>query len=102
MNEADTCRKYVVPKLTEAGWDDAPHFIGEQRNFTDGRVILAGDTVTRGKQFRLYMPLADRTLIFDNSAEKAMLIADLHPTSGRILNEALFHDIKREIEGARP
>jgi type I restriction enzyme, R subunit len=52
VNEADTCRKYVVPKLTEAGWDDAPHFIGEQRNFTDGRVILAGDTVTRGKRKR--------------------------------------------------
>jgi type I restriction enzyme M protein len=52
VTEADTCRKYVVPKLTEAGWDDAPHFIGEQRNFTDGRVILAGDTVTRGKRKR--------------------------------------------------
>lgn len=26
-SEADTCRKYVVPKLTDAGWDDEPHFI---------------------------------------------------------------------------
>jgi type I restriction enzyme S subunit len=24
MNEADTCRKYVLPKLVEAGWDTAP------------------------------------------------------------------------------
>ena len=47
MNEADTCRKYVVSKLTEAGWDDAPHFIAEQRHFTDGRIMLAGDTVMR-------------------------------------------------------
>jgi predicted ABC-type ATPase len=48
--------------------------------------------------FLLYMPLADRTLIFDNSAEKAMLIADLQPTSERVLNETLFYDIKRQIE----
>lgn len=31
MNEADTCRKYVVPALQSAGWDDAPHRINEQR-----------------------------------------------------------------------
>ncbi|MBF0433875.1 MAG: hypothetical protein HQL77_00725 [Magnetococcales bacterium] len=23
--EADTCRKFVVPLLQKAGWDDAPH-----------------------------------------------------------------------------
>ena len=27
--EADTCRKFVVPKLREAGWDDVPHAINE-------------------------------------------------------------------------
>ena len=36
LTEADTCRKFVVPKLQEAGWDDAPHAIKEQRTFTDG------------------------------------------------------------------
>lgn len=30
-NEADTCRKLVVPKLQEAGWDSDPHSIAEQR-----------------------------------------------------------------------
>jgi len=25
MNEADTCRKYVLPKLVQAGWDNEPH-----------------------------------------------------------------------------
>ena len=29
-NEADTCRKYVVPKLQAAGWEDEPHRINEQ------------------------------------------------------------------------
>lgn len=30
-DEADTCRKFVVPKLQAAGWDDEPHSIAEQR-----------------------------------------------------------------------
>lgn len=40
--EADTCRKYVVPKLTLSGWDSEPHSIAEQRTITDGRVIPVG------------------------------------------------------------
>ena len=28
--EADTCRKFVVPTLQAAGWDNEPHFIAEQ------------------------------------------------------------------------
>jgi type I restriction enzyme R subunit len=28
---ADTCRKFTVPALQRAGWEDAPHAIGEQR-----------------------------------------------------------------------
>jgi hypothetical protein len=34
-NEADTCRKFVVPKLQAAGWDNEPHSIAEQRFFTE-------------------------------------------------------------------
>jgi len=51
-NEADTCRKTVVPKLQAAGWDDDPHRINEQVTFTDGRIIPIGDKVRRGKQKR--------------------------------------------------
>jgi len=31
LNEADTCRKFVMPKLLAAGWDTEPHSIAEQR-----------------------------------------------------------------------
>jgi type I restriction enzyme R subunit len=41
-NEADTCRKLVVPKLQAAGWDDDPHSIAEQRTITDGRIVPVG------------------------------------------------------------
>ena len=37
-SEADTCRKYVLPKLYAGGWTDDQ--ISEQRTITDGRLIL--------------------------------------------------------------
>jgi type I restriction enzyme R subunit len=46
-NEADTCRKQVVPKLQTAGWDNDPHSIAEQRTVTDGRVIPVGKGFVR-------------------------------------------------------
>ena len=47
--EADTCRKFVVPKLQSAGWDSDPHSIAEQRSFTDGRIIVRGSKAERKK-----------------------------------------------------
>lgn len=52
ITEADTCREFVTPRLVEAGWGAAPHVIGEQRSFTNGRIIVAGGKVQRGKQKR--------------------------------------------------
>jgi type I restriction enzyme R subunit len=54
MNEADTCRKYVVPLLQVAGWDSAPFSIAEQRFFTNpkGRIRVVGGKVVRGKPKR--------------------------------------------------
>jgi type I restriction enzyme, R subunit len=52
LTEADTCRRYVVPLLQKAGWDNAPHQINEQRSFTDGRVLFVGGRAKRGKQKR--------------------------------------------------
>jgi type I restriction enzyme R subunit len=46
-NEADTCRKYVTPKLVASGWDDEPHSFTEQRTFTDGRIVPFGNRVFR-------------------------------------------------------
>ena len=52
MTEADTCRELVTPRLVEAGWSVAPCSVGEQRTFTNGRIIVAGGKVRRGKQKR--------------------------------------------------
>jgi len=50
--EADTCRKFVVPKLQAAGWDSDPHSIAEQRSFTDGRIVVRGNKAERKKKKR--------------------------------------------------
>ena len=54
MNEADTCRMYVVPRLQAAGWDNAPFSIAEQRCFTNekGRIRIIGGRIVRGKPKR--------------------------------------------------
>jgi len=52
LTEADTCRLFVTPMLHVAGWGRSPYLIGEQRTFTDGRIMAAGGVVRRGKQKR--------------------------------------------------
>src|SRR2546422_3693718 len=52
ITEADTCRKYVLPKLVDAGWDNDPHSFTEQKTFTDGRIVVAGSKVKRRPQKR--------------------------------------------------
>ena len=51
LTEADTCRRYVLPKLYAAGWNDEQ--ISEQKSFTDGRIVVAGSKVKRRPQKRL-------------------------------------------------
>jgi type I restriction enzyme R subunit len=50
ITEADTCRQFILPKLYHAGWKDEQ--INEQRTFTDGRVIVAGQKFFRRPQKR--------------------------------------------------
>ena len=50
LTEADTCRRYVLPKLYSAGWTDEQ--ISEQKSFTDGRIVVAGNKTKRRPQKR--------------------------------------------------
>jgi len=52
ITEADTCRRYVLPKLDEAGWNQEPHSLNEQKTFTDGRIVVTGNRVKRRPQKR--------------------------------------------------
>lgn len=50
ITEADTCRKYVLPKLYAAGWNDDQ--ISEQKSFTDGRIVPIGEKSRRRRPKR--------------------------------------------------
>jgi type I restriction enzyme R subunit len=52
ITEADTCRKYVLPKLIQAGWDNEPHSFTEQKSITDGRIVVSGNKTRRRPQKR--------------------------------------------------
>lgn len=41
-----------MPKLVEAGWEQPPYAINEQRSFTDGRIMFIGGKARRGRQKR--------------------------------------------------
>src|SRR5205823_6770757 len=70
MNEADTCRKLVRPKLEAAGWDIPPRSFNEQTPFTDGRIIVPG-----GKPRRLKKKFSDFLLRYTRDITLAVVEA---------------------------
>jgi type I restriction enzyme R subunit len=52
MNEADTCRELVRPKIETAGWHQDPYSYAEQTTFTDGRIIATSGVARRRKKKR--------------------------------------------------
>ncbi len=74
ITESDTCRKYVLPKLIQAGWDDDPHSFTEQKTFTDGRIVLAGNKTRRRPQKRADQLRKDKKDFFTKFGSKARAI----------------------------
>jgi type I restriction enzyme, R subunit len=81
MNEADTCRTLVRPKLEAAGWDGNKHFYSEQTPFTDGRIIVPG-----GKPRRLKKKFSDYLLRYTRDITLAVVEAksDNHPAGNAV------------------
>lgn len=82
MNEADTCRMLVRPKLEAAGWDGNKHFYSEQTAFADGRII-----VPAGKPRRLKKKFFDFLLRYTRDITLAVVEAksNKHPAGDDIL-----------------
>lgn len=59
LSEQDICSKYILPALTNAGWDLQKQ-IREQYSFTAGRITVRGKTVFRGEQKRVDFVLYHR------------------------------------------
>lgn len=48
LTERDICTKYVIPALKKAGWDIDKQ-VREELYFTDGRIMVKGNTTSRAK-----------------------------------------------------
>jgi type I restriction enzyme, R subunit len=71
MNEAETCRTLVRPRLESSGWEDiGSHFYSEQIAFTDGRIV-----VPAGKPRRLRKKFADFLLRYSRDITLAVVEA---------------------------
>lgn len=51
LSERDICTKYILPAIQAAGWDHINQ-MREEVSFTDGRIVVQGKTVKRGKTKR--------------------------------------------------
>ncbi|MFI3300445.1 MAG: DEAD/DEAH box helicase family protein [Candidatus Gastranaerophilales bacterium] len=69
LSERDICTKFITPAIKKAGWDINTQ-VREEVSFTDGKVIVRGKLVTRGKQKR-----ADYILYYKNNIPIAIIEA---------------------------
>ena len=51
LSERDICTKYITPAIYQAGWDIHTQ-VREEVTFTNGRVIVQGLQVSRGRPKR--------------------------------------------------
>jgi len=81
MNEPDTCRKYVVPNLVAAGWDDEPYWIVQFKQ------IIGRGTRVRDDYGKLWFNILDYTgSATRNSADPAFATREEIDGYGTIKN----------------
>lgn len=69
LSERDICTKFITPALQRAGWNIQMQ-VREEFFFTDGKVVVRGKTVTRGKRKR-----ADYVLFYKPNVPIAVIEA---------------------------
>jgi type I restriction enzyme R subunit len=84
LSEQDICSKYILPAITNAGWD-LKYQIREQVSFTAGKILVRGKSVSRGEQKR-----ADFILYYKNEIPLAIIEAkDNNHTVGSGMQQGL-------------
>ena len=68
LSESDICDRFITPSLVKAGWDQSRW--RREYAFTDGRIIVRGKLVARGKQKR-----ADYLLFYKSNLPIAVIEA---------------------------
>lgn len=84
MSERDICTKFITPAVEKAGWD-LQRQVREEVSFTDGRIIVRGKLVSRGKAKR-----ADYILYYKSNIPIAIIEAkDNNHSIGDGMQQAL-------------
>ena len=92
LSESDICAKFITPSLVQAGWDEAIQ-IRREVTFTDGRIIVRGKLVTRGKGKR-----ADYVLSYQPNLPLAVIEAkDANHAVGDGLQQALGYATSLQV-----
>lgn len=85
LSESDICDRFISPSLIEAGWNETRW--RREYAFTDGRIIVRGELVARGKQKR-----ADYLLFYKPNLPIAIVEAkDNNHSVGAGMQQALAY-----------
>ena len=104
LTGADTCRKCVLPKLYATNWTDDQ--ISEQKNFTDGRIVVARAKPWRRSQkrtdyllkYRRDFTLARESFFGESGCQKPRAKEDLEHLPPEELVESILQKEKRIAE----
>jgi type I restriction enzyme, R subunit len=91
LSESDVCAKYITPAVVQAGWDEATQ-LRREVYFTNGRIIVRGKLVTRGKAKR-----ADYVLYYQHFAIAIIEAKDNNHTVGDGMQQALDYATTLDI-----
>ena len=91
LSESDICAKYITPAVVRAGWDEATQ-LRREVYFTNGRIIVRGKLVTRGKAKR-----ADYVLYYQHFALAIVEAKDNKHTVGDGMQQALDYATTLDI-----
>lgn len=88
LNEADTCREFVVPKLRAVGWDAEPHRISEQVTFTDGRIVVGAARKTGLADAQLHISqaiLRATPIAYPSISEQCRMVEEMDSLQSEIM-----------------
>jgi type I restriction enzyme R subunit len=84
LSETDICDRFITPALRQAGW--LPERILREHSFTDGRIIVRGRLVSRGKRRR-----ADYLLVHEGVPLAVIEAKDNSQALGAGMQQALAY-----------
>jgi hypothetical protein len=91
LSESDICDRFITPSIVQSGWE--AHQWRREYAFTDGRIIVRGKMVARGKQKR-----ADYLLFYKTNLPIAVIEAkDNNHSLGAGMQQGLAYSVALDV-----